>query len=106
MVEYLLEQGVSPFTSDGMSVLHWAAANCNAQLVNRLIALGAALESLNEYGGTVLSSTLWFADNASDAAFTARNFVAMIDKLIAAGARTDFYPELVDEIAFVRKRGV
>jgi hypothetical protein len=69
-----------------------------------LVARGAPLEALNNYGGTVLSSTLWFAYHVSDDEFRRRDFVGAIEALIAAGARTDFYPALRAEIDRVYER--
>lgn len=101
-VLYLLDNGVDIAASDGMTALHWASANGNLALMQQLIDRGASLEALNEYGGTVLSSTLWFAYNARPAEFAARNYPAVFDLLIAAGGRTDFYPDMMSEIEAVR----
>ncbi|MEO5588722.1 MAG: ankyrin repeat domain-containing protein, partial [Gemmatimonadaceae bacterium] len=104
VVEFLLGQGVDPLASDGMSVLHWAAANCNILVMQALVSQGAGLETLNKFDGTVLSSTLWFAYNASDADFARRDFPGAIDWLLAAGARDDFYPEMRRDIEGVFRR--
>ncbi|MEQ1692895.1 MAG: ankyrin repeat domain-containing protein [Gemmatimonas sp.] len=104
IVRFLLDSGVDVNASDGMTALHNACAGGHLALADLLIVRGADLEALNEYGGTVLSSTLWFAYHVNDQEFTARDFPRMIEFLIAAGARTDFYPELKDEIAGVSER--
>ena len=104
VVELLLERGVSVHAINGMTVLHWAAANCYRQLMRVLLERGAQLETENESGGTVLSSTLWFAFNATDAEFAGRDFPGTIDWLIAAGARTDRYPTMLEDIEGVQRR--
>jgi hypothetical protein len=72
--------------------------------IDVLLTRGAPLEALNEYGGTVLSSTLWFAYNTLPQDFERRNFPGVLDHLIAAGARTDFYPEMLRDIEGVHHR--
>ena len=105
IVEELLERGVSVHAFNGMTAIHWAAANCNVALMRVLLDRGALLEAKNEFGGTVLDSTLWFAGNATDAEFAQKDFVAAVDWLIAAGARTDVYPTMLQDIEWVRRRG-
>ena len=105
IVEELLERGVSLHAFNGMTAIHWAAANCNVALMRVLLDRGALLEAKNEFGGTVLDSTLWFAGNATDAEFAQKDFVAAVDWLIAAGARTDVYPTMLQDIEWVRRRG-
>ena len=87
-----------------MTALHWAAANGNVSLVQYLIARGAPLEATNEYGGTVLDSTLWFAHHALASDFVRRDYVRVFDTLIASGARSDVYPAMREEIEAVRER--
>lgn len=101
---YLLERGVSSGAYDGMTPLHWAAANANLALMEMLIARGASVATLNEFGGTVLGSTLWFAAHALDDDFARRDYPAAIDRLIAAGAGSDASPETWAEIRRVRTR--
>ena len=67
-----------------------------------LLAHGASLETLNSYGGTVLSGTMWFAYNAPDPGV---DYKAVIRELIAAGARTDVYPEMQRNIDTILQRG-
>jgi hypothetical protein len=69
-----------------------------------LMARDAPLEQLNTFGGTVLSSTIWFALHVTDEEFVRRNYPLVIDKLFAAGARTDLYPELQAELDDVQIR--
>lgn len=103
VVQFLLDSGVDVAASNGMTALHWAAANGDFPMMTLLINRGAPLESQNEFGGTVLSSTLWFAYHARPADFTARNYPAVFDLLIAAGGRTDFYPDMQRDIDGVRE---
>ena len=106
IVEELLERGVSVHAFNGMTAMHWAAANCNLELMRVLFERGANLETKNGYGGTVLDSTLWFAGNATDAEFAQRDYAATVDWLIAAGAMTDMYPTVQEDIEWVRRRGM
>ncbi|MBI3792453.1 MAG: hypothetical protein HY275_16450 [Gemmatimonadetes bacterium] len=101
---WLLGQGVPQRAHDGMTPLHWASAAGDAELVDALVRAGGDLEALNEYGGTVLSSTLWFAAHALPADLPRRRYDVMIDRLLALGARDDAWPELRDEIAATRAR--
>jgi ankyrin repeat protein len=89
-VEYLLDRGVDVAASDGMTALHWAAGGGHLEMMKLLIARGAPLEMKNEYGGTVLDSTLWFAYNGREDI----DYSPVLDMLISAGARTDLYPEM------------
>jgi hypothetical protein len=101
-LEYLLGLGVDVAAPSGMSALHQASGRANLDMVKLLIERGAPLEMKNAYGGTVLDSTLWFAYHVSPAEFAGRDYPAVIDALIAAGARTDLYPEMkqyIDEVA-------
>lgn len=104
VVKLLLDRGADVAAYDGMTALHWAAANGNVTLVQWLVARGAPLEAKNEYGGTVLDSTLWFVHHALETDATRRDFVGVLDALIAAGARSDVYPTMRDEIDAVRQR--
>lgn len=104
VVQYLMDHGVNVNANHGMTALHQASAGGHIQLVHLLIARGANLEALNEYGGTVLSSTIWFAYHVHEHEFVARNFPLMFDTLIAAGARTDFYPDMPSDMDTVRQR--
>jgi ankyrin repeat protein len=101
ILDYLLELGVDVAAPSGMSALHQAAGRADLDIVKLLIERGAPLEMKNAYGGTVLDSTLWFAYHVTPAEFASRDYPAVIDALIAAGARTDLYPEMekyIDEV--------
>lgn len=104
IVEFLLDHGVDVNANHGMTALHNASAGGFVDLVTLLLARGADLEAVNEFGGSVLSSTVWFAHHLQENEFVERNFPRMFDVLIAAGARTDFYPELLADIERVRRR--
>ncbi len=104
VVTLLIARGVNPAMSDGMTALHWASANGNITMMELLLSQRAPLEALNEFGGTVLSSTIWFAYHALPEDFKRRNYPAVIDTLIAAGARADCYPEMHNDMAGVYQR--
>jgi hypothetical protein len=97
VVELLLDRGVPITAMDDMTPLHWAAAHGHMRVIGLLLARGAPLEALNEYGGTVLDSTLWFVDNAP---VPGVDYPSVIRRLLDAGARTDVHPDMqrrVDE---------
>ena len=98
VVEFLLDRGVPITVMDDMMALHWAAAaHGHLSVIALLLARGAPLEALNEYGGTVLDSTLWFVTNAP---VPGVDYARVIRRLLDAGARTDLHPDMqrrVDE---------
>jgi Ankyrin repeats (3 copies) len=104
VVKYLLDKGVDVAASDGMTALHWATGGGHLDMTKLLIERGAPLEKKNVYGGTVLDSTLWFAHNVPPAEFAHNDYPAVIDMLIAAGAKTDLYPEMQKNIDNVYRR--
>jgi ankyrin repeat protein len=102
VVELFLEHGVDPAAADddGMTGLHWAAANRHVEVVRRLTNHGAPLEARNRWGGTVLASTLY---SALQPHANAADYAAAIELLLEAGADLGAvtYPtanELVDEL--------
>jgi ankyrin repeat protein len=99
VVEYLLDRGVEVGASDGMTALHWAAGGAHLETMQLLIERGAPLEAKNEFGGTVLDSTLWFASHVQDI-----DYAPAVDMLITAGASTDIYPEMREVIERVSRR--
>jgi ankyrin repeat protein len=59
----LIEKGADPALGNktGLNAFHWAAERGQVQVVQMLIQQHAPLESINSYGGTVLSCTVWSA---------------------------------------------
>jgi hypothetical protein len=104
VVRYLLDTGVDVAASDEMTALHWAAGGGHLDLIKLLIERGAPLEKKNVYGGTVLDSTLWFAYHVTPEELAHNDYPAVIDTLIAAGARTDGYPGMQKHIQDVYRR--
>ena len=101
VVEYLLGQGVDVAASHGETALHGAAGRADLEMTRMLIERGAPLEAKNRYGGTVLDGTLWYAYNVNPRDRAGRDYPAVIDILLAAGAKADVYPEMkgyIDEI--------
>lgn len=101
---FLLDAGVDVAASDAMTALHWAAGSADLAMIELLIERGAPLERKNVYGGTVLDSTLWFAHHADPEELARNDYPAVIDRLIAAGAGTDLYPEMQQHIDSVYRR--
>ena len=85
VVHFLMAHRVDPAATDtlGMTGLHWAAANGHLDIVNVLTQRGALLEARNQWGGTVLDSTVYFAlQHPADWL----HYAATMEMLIAAGA--------------------
>ena len=102
-VRLLLEKGVTPAAKDvDATALHFAAAYGHIDIVSLLLAHGAQLETLNSYGGTVLTATLWYAFNGP---VEGVDYPAVVRALIAAGARTDVYPKTREHIDALLTRG-
>ncbi len=110
VVDFLLQKGVDPAVTDaaGQTALHWAAGTGQMDVIKLLLKRGAPLEAKNGYGGTVLDQTLWFAFNAQangiGPAFDGVDYTAVIDTLIAAGAKVDVYPEMKENVDEVLRR--
>lgn len=66
-----------------MTGLHEAVWRCDHATVQMLIERGAPLEVKNDYGGTALDFAVWVIRNQLG---TSRNWRALVDLLIAAGA--------------------
>lgn len=82
VVEFLLAHGCSVNTKwDATTPLHSAAYGGQVELVRLLLDKGADMEALNEYGGTVLGTTLWCLYNARKP-----GHAEIMEILIAAGA--------------------
>ena len=104
VLQYLLDKDVDVGASDGMTALHHATGRTDLEMVRLLIRRGAPLEKKNAHGGTVLDNTLWFAHHVGPSEFARRDYPAVLDILIAAGARTDIYPEMEKYISGVYRR--
>lgn len=107
VAEHLLRNGIDPAVTDreGQTALHWAAAAGQMDVIELLLRRGAPLEAKNQYGGTVLDQTLWFAfrvrESEMESSFAHVDYPKVVGRLLAAGARTDVYPEMqkhVDEV--------
>jgi len=85
VVELLINKGIDANSADNdrMTALHWAAASGRIELVDLLIRRGAALEAVNQWGGTVLDSTVYFAVRAPKRGV---DYMPVLERLIARGA--------------------
>ena len=85
VVQLLLEKGVDPNSADTdrMTALHWAAASGRLDLVDLLLDRGAALETVNQWGGTVLDSTVYFAVRGPKRGI---EYMPVLERLIVRGA--------------------
>jgi hypothetical protein len=104
IIKYLLDHGVDVAAPGAATVLHGAAGRADLEMTKMLIERGAPLEAKNPYGGTVLGGTLWFAHNTRAEDLAKRNYPAVIDMLLAAGARDDLYPDMKSHIEALRAR--
>jgi ankyrin repeat protein len=101
VADFFLDLGVDPASQDGyqMTALHWAAPNGCAEVVRRLLALGAPLEHENAWQGTVLGATAHFAIHCP---VQGVDYSTVIETLIAAGANVSAaYPsgdERIDDL--------
>lgn len=61
VVEYLIGKGVDPSggIKTGLNAFHWAANRGQLKTVEILIHCKTPLETLNSYGGTILSCAVW-----------------------------------------------
>jgi hypothetical protein len=102
VVKYLLDRGVDPAAATGWTALHAATGGADPKVIDLLIRQGAPLEKKNMYGGTVLGQALWYALSGDPGSI--KDYATVVDALIAAGARTDVYPEMQQHINKVRRR--
>lgn len=100
IVRWLLDHGVDVAAATGWTALHAATGEADLRTIELLIRRGAPLERKNMYGGTVLAQAIWFAFHGDPA--RTREYARVIDKLIAAGARTDAYPQMEQHIEEIR----
>lgn len=111
VVALFLERGVDPGATDArrFSALHWAAYYGYPETVERLLEWHAPLEARNVYGGTVLDQVVWATQHEG----VRPHHVAILERLIAAGARVDpgwlraeHHPPLDERVANVLRRSV
>lgn len=102
VVEYLLDRGVDVAASTGWTALHHATGSADLRTIDLLVRRGAPLEKKNMYGGTVLGQAIWYAFNGDPGRI--REYLEVIEALLAAGARADAYPRMGEDIAEIRRR--
>jgi ankyrin repeat protein len=102
VVKYLLDRGVDMAGGTGWTALHSATGGADLRIIDLLIRRGAPLEQRNMYGGTALAQAIWFAHHGDPADIG--DYVCVMDMLIAAGARTDAYPQMMEHIEEARRR--
>lgn len=85
VARYLLDMGVDAAAADHehMTALHWASATGMIDIMRELLRRGAPLEVTNEWGGTVLDSTVYFALNHP---YPGVDYPAVLQILLDAGA--------------------
>ena len=100
---FLLDRGADPAAhrADGQTCLHLAVIGAHLETVKLLLARGAPLEALNQYGGTVLGQALWSAAHGGEG----RTYLPIIETLIAAGAKVPArHPPVNDDVDAVLAR--
>ncbi|HLW86217.1 MAG TPA: ankyrin repeat domain-containing protein [Candidatus Sulfotelmatobacter sp.] len=87
VVEFLLNKGadLGGQAGSGQTGLHWAVVGGQLSTIKLLLERGAPLEELNSYGATALGQALWSSINGDPDA----DYVAIVEALLAAGARVD-----------------
>jgi hypothetical protein len=85
VVKLLLDKGVDPRAADQdrMTALHWAGASGSVAIADILLDRGVPLEVTNQWGGTVLDSTVYFAVRAPRPGV---DYLPVLEGLIARGA--------------------
>ncbi|MGI9519448.1 MAG: ankyrin repeat domain-containing protein, partial [Pirellulaceae bacterium] len=84
-IDTMLDVGFDIAARDeqGFTALHWAAWYGHLPCVQRLLERGAPLDIKNNYGGTVIDSTVWgYANSDGDD----RHCREILEQLVAAGA--------------------
>jgi ankyrin repeat protein len=82
---FLLEHGADPHdpADTGATALHWAAGAAHLGLVQRLMRLGAQLEIINRWGGTVIEHAGFGFQHGS----AELDFMPTFEALLSAGAK-------------------
>jgi ankyrin repeat protein len=77
----------------GFTALHWAAFQGHQDVVEVLVHRNAPLEARNNFGGTVLGSTIWASTHVEGVfragGFTPVDYIPIVERLLAAGSRVD-----------------
>jgi hypothetical protein len=95
IVDFLTQHYVDISATDGQgfTALHWAAFRGHLDVIDVLLRHRAPLEATNRYGGTVLDMTVWAAAHVDgvfqDGGFGHVDYVPVVERLLAAGARVD-----------------
>jgi ankyrin repeat protein len=87
VVEFLLANGADLGDQAGsnQTALHWAVIGGCLSTLDILLKHNAPLEELNAYGGTALGQALWsFLNGGAEI-----DYVAIVEKLLAAGAKIE-----------------
>lgn len=89
IVELLLSHGADVTLQDkqGFTPLHWAAWHQRHDVMDSLLNHDAPLEALNNYGGTVLDSTIYGFIHSH---YSVENPIPTLQKLLDAGADATF----------------
>src|SRR5437868_7311770 len=87
IVDFLFDKGIDLVAgaNTGQTALHLAAHRGQLGMMKLLMDHGAPLEVFNCYHGTVLGQALWSAEHGEPDI----KFVAVVELLLAAGAKTD-----------------
>jgi len=105
VVRHLLERGadLGGHSGDGQTAAHYAGMGGQLEVMKLLLQHRPPLEARNEYGGTVLSQTLWSAAHGGDP----DTYIAVIDELLKAGAHLEGkHPPVSEQIdAFLTRHG-
>jgi ankyrin repeat protein len=85
VVDFLSRQPIDLAAQDnqGMTAMHWAGWYARLDIVELLLSRNAPTEVVNNYGGTVLSCTVWASRNRG----VDLDYQPVIERLIAAGAK-------------------
>lgn len=95
VTKFLAGQRIDLSVTDeqGFTPLHWAAFQGHEDVVEVLLHRNAPLEARNNYGGTVLGSTIWASMHVDGifrtGGFTSVDYIPIVERLLAAGARVD-----------------
>jgi hypothetical protein len=95
VTKFLSRQRVDLGAKDeqGFTALHWAAFQGHQDVLEVLLHRNAPLEATNNYGGTVLGSTIWASMHVDGifraGGFTPVDYIPIVERLLAAGARVD-----------------